>query len=419
MEKNIVEQNKSRLGPKLFIILAISLLLLIPQAFIQQLVDGRRSTESLAGIEVAQKWGGMRTVEGPVLFIPGDSSAYNVYLMPETLDINGELTTKTLSRGIFDFTVYEAPITLSGTFELPKELTAEQMSHLRTNHARLLFAINDFQGFIDYPLLTYHGEQCELQAEGYKLADDDALSCAVVADDVLAGGVVEFSLQVAIKGSNNIGFVPAGRTTTMHFTSDCTTPSFDGRYLPADRAVTDSGFTADWKVLALNRDFPQVLHKQVEMYDVGTMEVELKVPVEQYQQTSRSIKYAYLIILLTFAVVFLVEQRNTRSIHPVQYALVGIALILFYTLLLSFSEHISFGLSYLVAAVMTVGLITAFVQGLLKQLSASLAVGGLLVVLYLFIYVLMQLESYSLLVGSIGIFVILAVAMYVSQKIKW
>ena len=172
-------------------------------------------------------------------------------------------------------------------------------------------------------------------------------------------------------------------------------------------------------MLALNRDFAQVLNSHAELKKAQPFGVDLKVPVEQYQQTTRSIKYAYLIILLTFAVVFFVEIRRQTPIHPVQYALVGIALMLFYTLLLAFSEHLTFLLSYLIASVMTIGLITLFMRTLLRNTRAALFIGLLLTVLYTFIYVIMQLESYALLVGSLGIFVILAVAMYASQKINW
>ncbi len=147
--------------------------------------------------------------------------------------------------------------------------------------------------------------------------------------------------------------------------------------------------------------------------------VTLKVPVEQYQQTTRTIKYAFLIILLTFAVVFFVEIRKQTPIHPVQYLLIGIALILFYTLLLSFSEHLTFGLSYAIAAVMTIGLITIYMGALLKDKRTALTIGTLLLALYIFIYVLLQLESYALLIGSIGLFIILGIAMYASQKIDW
>ena len=178
MENNTQNQNGAKLWLKLTIIFALSLLLLIPQAIIQNMVDERRGTEMEANMEVCEKWGGTRTVRGPVLFIPGDTSTHNVYLLPEVLDISSEVETKTLKRGIYDFSVYEAPVKLTGTFALPKELSAEQVSYLKTGRAKLLFSINDFKGFMDYPTLTYGGQQVELQAEGLKLGNDDALSCA-------------------------------------------------------------------------------------------------------------------------------------------------------------------------------------------------------------------------------------------------
>ena len=143
------------------------------------------------------------------------------------------------------------------------------------------------------------------------------------------------------------------------------------------------------------------------------------VPVEQYQQTTRAVKYSMLIILLTFATVFFFETRKAKPIHPVQYLLIGAALIDFYTLLLSFSEHISFSLSYLISAVMTVGLIVAFVATIMKDFKTTLGLGALLVLLYAFIYVLLQLESYALLVGSIGVFIIIGAAMFGSRRIDW
>ena len=218
-------------------------------------------------------------------------------------------------------------------------------------------------------------------------------------------------------------FAPFGQTTTVSLTSDCTTPSFTGYYLPDERQVTDTGFQAEWKVLAINRDYPQVLNDSFFEYRTefgySSFGVELKVPVEQYLQTDRAIKYAFLIILLTFAAVFFVEMRKAKPIHPVQYLLIGIALIVFYTLLLSFSEHINFGLSYLIASVMTIAMIVVFMASITKDKKTALGIGLLLAVLYTFVYVLLQLESYALLVGSVGLFIILGIAMFATQKIDW
>jgi len=412
-------RNNLRLGIKLSIILVISLLLLIPQAIIMNVVDERASTEQNADLEVSEKWGTGQTLTGPVLFIPGDSAKNNVYILPETLDIDGDISSRTLRRGIYDFTVYESTLTLAGRFVLPKELKSGQLRHLRTGQAKLLFAISDFKGFADNPSLQLGGQRAELTAEDLALGSDKALSCSVDLQQLLSGGTVDYRLTVPIKGSNHLYFLPVGRTTSVQLRSDCATPSFTGRYLPADREVTDQGFTAQWKVLALNRDFAQVFNSHTALRNAQSFGVDLKVPVMQYQQTTRSIKYAYLIILLTFAVVFFVEIRRQTPIHPVQYALVGIALMLFYTLLLSFSEHLSFLLSYLIASVMTIGLITLFMRALLRNTRPALFVALLLTVLYLFIYIIMQLESYALLVGSLGLFAILAAAMYASRKINW
>lgn len=412
-------KNNLRLGIKLLVIAIISLLLLIPQAIIMDMVNERSNTEGLANLEVNEKWGNGQTLTGPVLFIPGDSAANNLYILPETLDIDGNINSRTLKRGIYDFTVYETALTLAGNFSLPKELKAEQLKSLRTDRAKLLFAISDFKGFSDNPALVLDGQPAELSSEALHLGSHDALSCSADLQSFLDSGTLDYRLTVPIKGSGYLYFLPAGRTTSVHLASDCPTPSFTGRYLPSQRQVTDQGFTADWKVLALNRDFAQVLNSHSELKKAQPFGVDLKVPVEQYQQTTRSIKYAYLIILLTFAVVFFVEIRRQTPIHPVQYALVGIALMLFYTLLLAFSEHLTFLLSYLIASIMTIGLITLFMRTLLRNTRAALFIGLLLVVLYTFIYVIMQLESYALLVGSLGIFVILAVAMYASQKINW
>ena len=421
--QNTLKENNSRnglkLGIKLGLIFIISLLLLIPQAIIMNLVDERSNTESTANLEVSEKWGSGQTLTGPVLFIPGDSAANNIYLLPETLNIEGDIHSRTLKRGIYDFSVYETTLELTGNFSLSKELKADQLKHLRTERAKLLFAITDFKGFSDNPALVYNGQPTELSSEALHLGSYNALSCSVDIQPILDGGQISYRLTVPLKGSNYLYFLPVGRTSSVRLTSDCPTPSFTGRYLPADREVSAQGFNADWKVLALNRDFAQVLNSHSELRNAQSFGVDLKVPVEQYQQTTRSIKYAYLIILLTFAVVFFVENRRLTPVHPGQYALVGIALMLFYVLLLSFSEHLTFLLSYIIASIMTIGLITLFMRALLKNHRAALLIGLLLIILYAFIYVIMQLESYALLVGSLGVFIILAVAMYASQKINW
>jgi inner membrane protein len=234
-----------------------------------------------------------------------------------------------------------------------------------------------------------------------------------------AEGPLTFSATVRFKGTGNLSFIPTGRETKIEASSSWPDPSFTGANLPDLRTVKDSGFIADWRVLALNRTFPQ--QWKTDTYDLarGAFGVSLIVPVDTYQQTTRSVKYAILIILLTFTAFFLIEWIYQRPIHSLQYILVGFALCIFYTLLLSFSEYIGFNGAYGVAAIATIGLITWYVASILRSAGMSAFISVLLTVQYGFVFILIQLQDYALLMGSVGLFVSLAAVMYFSRKIKW
>jgi inner membrane protein len=210
-----------------------------------------------------------------------------------------------------------------------------------------------------------------------------------------------------------------GRETKVEAISSWPDPSFTGGYLPDLRTVRDSGFVANWRVLALNRKFPQQWKGGT--YDLGSAAfgVSLIVPVDTYQQTTRSVKYAILIILLTFTAFFLIEWIYRRPIHSLQYILVGFALCLFYTLLLSFAEYIGFNAAYGVAAAATIALITWYVGSMLRSAGMCLFIALMLCVQYGFVFTLIQLQDYALLMGSIGLFISLATVMYFSRKIRW
>ena len=426
-------EKKARPGLKLLLIAGMCVAFLIPQYLLKSLVFERKSTESNAESEVFEKWAGPQTVTGPVIKVDyfwmegndGKKEYHTKVILPEQLDVKGHVKTKQLKRGIYDFSVYETALDLTGQFKLPKEF--EKLMDEREwqfEKAKIVVGLPNLRGLSDNVAINVSDTTYSMAAETGNLK---GLSCEVDLSRLLEGETVDFSLVLPFKGAGELMFAPVGQTTTVSLTSDCVTPSFMGYYLPDERQVTDSGFQAEWKVLAINRDYPQVLDNSfLENYGYGstsfgnsTFGVELKVPVEQYLQTDRAIKYAFLIILLTFAAVFFVEMRKAKPIHPVQYLLIGIALIVFYTLLLSFSEHMNFGLSYLIASVMTIGMIVVFMASIAKDKKTALGIGLLLFVLYAFVYVLLQLESYALLVGSVGLFIILGIAMYATQKIEW
>lgn len=205
----------------------------------------------------------------------------------------------------------------------------------------------------------------------------------------------------------------------MNISSPWTTPSFDGAFLPDKRNIDDKGFTAYWRVLHLNRNFPQQWTNNQHNIDGSAFGINLKIPTDSYTKTDRSIKYSILFITLTFMIFYFLELLNNKYIHAVQYLLVGFALCIFYVLLLSISEHIPYNFAYVIASTMTIGLISWYTAGVLKDKKLSFMVAGNLTLLYGFIFTLIQLEDYALLMGSFGLFTILCIVMFYSRKIDW
>lgn len=228
-----------------------------------------------------------------------------------------------------------------------------------------------------------------------------------------------FSFKLDLNGSEALSFTPLGKNTTVNIKSDWDNPSFDGAFLPDHRDISENGFTAGWEILHLNRSFPQVWTGSEHYIDDAAFGVSLLMPVDQYQKTMRSAKYAIMFIALTFLVFFFSEVLNKFRIHPIQYLLVGIALSIFYVLLLSLSEQIGFNLAYLVASVSVIIMISAYAWSIFKHRRNTIITTASLVVLFIFLFTLLKLQVFSLLLGSIGLFVVLAIVMYLSRNIDW
>lgn len=228
-----------------------------------------------------------------------------------------------------------------------------------------------------------------------------------------------FKTNLNLNGSFELLFAPVGKETQLHLSSAWPNPSFTGAYLPTGRKLNADGFQADWKVSLVSRDFPQQWVGP--RYDVNksSFGVSLLLSVDQYQQTMRTVKYAIMFIALTFLTFFIIEIRSSRPIHPIQYLLVGLALLIFYALLLSLSEYISFGYAYLIAGTAIVILITAYSASFLADRIRSLIVAGVMTIMYGYLYIILQLQDYALLMGTIVLFVALATLMFLTRKIDW
>ena len=226
-------------------------------------------------------------------------------------------------------------------------------------------------------------------------------------------------MPVKINGSEQLHFVPLAGNSTFSLTSTWPDPKFDGSNLPTSRNVGSQGFTAKWNFNKANLPFGTAIKDFDFKKEPFAFGVTMIQPADQYAKTMRSVKYAILFIGLTFALFFIIEIMQQKPVHPVQYVLIGIALVIFFTLLLSISEFILFDYAYLIAAAATISLISLYAKGHFNSLKTAGVFASLLACLYGFIFVLIRLEDTALLVGSIGLFIVLAVVMYASRKINW
>lgn len=344
-------------------------------------------------------------------------------IYPEVLDIKCDVDSKSLHRAIYDVSVYSTKAEFSGKFNLPEELFGPQ-----TKNVRVKMSVSDLKGIFEQLYITLDTVRYQLnpnekastssvEAEYNRVVEEsyNKKNRMEVRTEVLDSPVtlkkgmteVPFSALLAIKGSNSLSFYPVGDATTVDVKSSYSNPSFKGDFLPIDRTVDEKGFSAQWKVLKINRNNP---------YGVS-FGVDLIQPVTQYQKTSRSIKYGILVILLVFLAAIVVEFFTKKKINILQYAVIGLSLVLFYLLLLSFSDFLSFGLSYLIASVMTSLALTGYFRGILKHKSAYL-LGALVFIFLMFSFVMMQMQVYSLLTGSLLLFVILCVIMYLTRNMS-
>jgi inner membrane protein len=233
------------------------------------------------------------------------------------------------------------------------------------------------------------------------------------------GKEIPFSFKLNLNGSEQINFTPVAKETNIHMTSSWASPSFNGAFLPTEREITDKGFHATWKVLHLNRNFPQ--YWQGDQYRVGDSNFGLKllITADIYQKSTRISKYALMFIIFTFAAFFFSEIITRNKVHPIQYLLIGLAVILFYILLLSISEQLNFDYAYLLSSIIITCVITGYSKGILKNNYFTTTVFSLLTILYLYLYIVLQLEDYALIMGATGLLIVLITVMYITRKVDW
>jgi len=428
--ENSTATSATSIGTKLVAVIALTIFLTFLSFPIILLIHEREKIREEAINEVSSKWGSQQTIAGPILSVPyteqnvepNSNIIKYAHFLPASLNIEGKIDPQLRRRGIYEVVVYNAKLKVNGEFSLP-DFTGLAMvdKNIFWDDAFISLGISDLSG-IQEPIKVQWNGQESLFVPGIRNSDNynSGISAKAVVNRLAPSSRYPFSFDLNLNGSRLLNFIPAGKETKVKLDSGWASPSFNGAFLPDNHNLNDQGFAVDWKILDLNRNLPQSwLGEAKEKINDSAFGVELLIPVDQYQKSMRTIKYAILLIGLTFLVFFFVEAFNKRRIHPVQYLLVGAALCIFYLLLLSISEHLNFDWAYIISGLATILLITIYSKHIFKNIKLSLLQGLILALLYTFVYIIIQSEDYALLMGSIGIFVVLAAVMFISRKINW
>jgi inner membrane protein len=424
---------------KMFFIGILIVILLIPISMIRRLITEREARRDEVIYEVSEKWGEPQTITGPVLTAP-----FRVYwrddkdvlrtrtetaqFLPETLSIAAEVFPEVRSRGIFDVVVYKTEIFMKGEFtDLKFDKLKIREKDIIWDEAYLSVGIPDLRGIKESPAIKWNQM-------------DYMFNPGIPDTDIFVSGIHmkvpelnktyksknEFEFFIILNGSEELLFVPLGEETRVNMSSSWKSPSFTGSYLPVDHEIKNTGFTANWQISYFGRSYQQFWKSNKIDYNIlnesimnSAFGAKLLLTVDHYQKSSRSVKYAILFILLTFITFFLFEVLGKLKIHPFQYLLIGFAMCVFFVLLLSLSEHIIFAYSYIIASFATISLITGYSIHILSHKKRSVIIATLLIILYVFLYILLQIEDYALLVGSVALLLVLGAVMFVTRKIDW
>ena len=427
MKIEITNQGKwhDSLTIKLILLAFMGLVFLIPLEMIKSIIMERQKSAEAVRQEISSQWAAKQCISGPVLNIPirsipteKDEKPVNSvwHIMPELLEISGVINPEIRYRGIYQSVVYGSELQISGNFLLPANLSLEGYE-VFADDAYFTLGISDNRGLKGEVVLK-SGNSSIPAEPGVK--DQDIFLSGVTYNFPLSksAGKIDYQINLNLSGSEGILITPVGKKTAVHLGSSWPSPSFNGSFLPSRRSVGENGFSADWSVTYLNRNFPQAWKGNAFQLSESAFGFDLFLPVDHYQKSWRSARYGILFIALTFLVLIFLEITRKENIHIFNYFLVSLGLILFFSLLNSLSEQTGFNLAYLIASAATVILLTLFTGTLFQNKKTAYIVFGMLTVLYLFIFVLLTLKDYAYLAGNIGLFLLLAVIMRLAGKMK-
>ncbi len=428
---------------RLAAVVVLALVLLIPLAMVRSVVEERHHRYRGVVDEIAGAWSGPQWLTGPLLVVPftehytvteevrtegggkrtierAAERAGRVVILPDELAITGELRPETRRRGMFAVTVYTNDLALSGSFrDLGQRVVGQTTPGRRTviawDQAVLGVGLTEPRGIAAVSDLTALGQTLDLQpGSGLPGLIERGFHAPLAAG--FDGQDMTFSMTLSVRGSGEFRFRPVGGRTTAKVSSTWSSPSFSGELLPTAHTVTAAGFTARWDVPLLSRSYPQQwLEGTAVGLDEATAGVRLFEPVALYDKVTRAVKYGLLFVVLTFLTLGLIELATGEAPTVLQYLLIGVALALFFLILIALAEHLSFLVAYLVAATVVVALTTLYCRAALAQPRLAAVVGLVLTLTYGVLYLILVAEDFALLGGTALLVVALAVTMYLTR----
>ena len=421
----------NELGIKFGFVLFLFLLLQVPMSMIEDLISERSHRQNEVRNDIARSSSGEQRIMGPFLSViyretvSGDDRNYEVnrqaFILPEQFNLTSALESFEKYRGIYTARLYQADTRLTGKFDLSllKELADRPIVEIN-----LIVAVSDSRGLISINELTLNEQPIDVEpGTGIKqLAQGFHKTLVLSQLDVTTP--LEFNLSFILQGMGQLQVTPIGKSTQVELSSSWPHPSFIGDYLPITSDITESGFKASWATNNFSSNISQLFElcmseSQCHQLDGRQMGVSLVDPVDHYLKSHRAVNYSLLVITLIFASFFLLELFQARPIHPVQYGFVGLALALFYLLLISLSEHTGFNWAYLFSTLASTGLLSIYVGGMLGNSKHGTMFGGCLIILYSLLFGLLQAESYALLMGTLLCFVVLGLVMVLTRNVNW
>lgn len=450
MIKNINEVTKT-LGFKIIIIVVLGLLLLIPMTFINSVVKDRIRYKNEAISSIIEPVGDSANIQGVVIAIPylekfidsdtkeiGYTRKY-IFYMPNEYNVTGDVEVTSLSRGIFKAPIFNSKLNITGRFDkYNAEIynLDENNTIILYDEAMIILGIGNKKNLMKLPnILINQNEELKYYEKNINIdlnMFNNKFLYTISRDSILNG--FDFNITMDIQGGNSLIITPLASENTFKISSKWKDPSFTGGFLPTKREVNNNGFNAEWNIASFNTSFTKYWTSDENSNRLNNIDnnqyytsnqesnnvlISFLLLNDNYQKTSRSVKYAILFIFIPFFVLFLCEVLSKKRIHPVQYILIGIANAIFYLLLLAISEHINFNISYFLSALMVTALTSIYIGYIIKSPRYTISMAIVESLIYIFLFGILQLTDYALLMGTLGLFAVIALAMYFTRNVDW